>query len=339
MLRDYAMQDTRPAKVTTESMRAAGIARETGSCFTDMHVGPYAGAAAAMSDYVRSLFPFPRRLPRQSGRMDALTAGSGNPIFIGGAPRSGTTLVRVMLDSHPRIHCGTELRVVQALTSLWSSAEQVGRPLLSTAYGVDAEHLRQTFASLILSFLEPAWRASGKARVAEKTPLNVLVFPELRRLFPESPLVHVIRDVRDVVASRLERDRATADAGATLDTVALARARAEEWVNAVAVRRRMLADRHLAATYFELRYEQLVHRPHEVLERLFTFLGERFDPGVLAFHRVDRNVDGSEEWSADAVRRPLFTSSCGRWRVNLRADELRAVLRVARREMAELGYE
>jgi len=261
---------------------------------------------------------------------------SDNPIFIGGVPRSGTTLLRVILDSHPRIYCGPELRVVQALTNLWWSAQQRGQPLLEQAYLVDAEHLRRTFADLVLSFLRPAWLASGKPRVAEKTPFNVLVFPELGRLFPGAALVHIIRDVRDVVASRLERARATGASSA--ETVALARERAEEWVSAMKIREKMLADAQLSRSYFEVRYEELVHVPHESLKGLFAFLGEVFYPGVLDFHRVQRNVDGSEEWSAAAVRRPIFASSCGRWRQSLSAEELGAVLNVAGPTVELLGY-
>lgn len=260
-----------------------------------------------------------------------------NPIFIGGVPRSGTTLLRVILDTHPRIFCGTELRVVQALTALWASADQRAQPLLTNAYAVDGEQLRRIFVDLVLSFLKPAWQASGKARVAEKTPFNVLVFPELRRLFPGAALVHVIRDVRDVVASRLERDKAMAN-GSSIDTIALARERAEEWVSTMAIRSKMLMDRRLSCAYFEVRYEDLVCNPHGALEALFTFLGERFDPAVLDFHRIARDVDGSEEWSAESVRRPLFASSCGRWRQSLSIAELAAILQVAQPALEELGY-
>lgn len=265
-----------------------------------------------------------------------------NPIFIGGVPRSGTTLLRVILDTHHRIFCGTELRVVPALTMLWHSVNQSALPLLESAYAVDAERVRAIFADLVLSFLKPSWEASGKARVAEKTPFNILVFPELRRLFPEAVLVHVIRDVRDVVASRLERDRTaigTPVSDTPIDTVALAAARAEEWVAAMSVRRRMLLDGTLSRAYFELRYEDLVCSPNIVLAGLFGFLGERFDPTVLDFHLVDRNVDGSEEWSADGVRRPVFTSSCGRWRKSLSTAELASVMQVAGPVLKELGYD
>ncbi|HEX2140407.1 MAG TPA: hypothetical protein VHG33_11925, partial [Woeseiaceae bacterium] len=123
-----------------------------------------------------------------------------------------------------------------------------------------------------------------------------------------------------------------------LDSIAVARTRAQEWMAAMAIRKHMLSHEDLARGYFEVRYEELVRRPQEVLEPLFAFLGESFDPEVLAFHDVPRNVAGSEEWSAAAVRRPLYESSCGRWRHSLGTGELAAVMDVAGRELEALGY-
>jgi len=264
-------------------------------------------------------------------------AQRGNPIFVGGVPRSGTTLLRVILDTHPDIHCGTELRAVDALAALWNACRDSVRPPLSEAYALPDPTLRPAFARLIMAFLRPAWDASGKPRVAEKTPWNLLVFPQLRELFPDSALVHVIRDGRDVVASRLEIDRREAGAG-ELDTAGRARERALEWVAAMQLRRRMLADPGLAPAYYELRYESLVRDARATLVPLFEFVGVAFDDRVLRYHRVDRNVAGSEEWSAASVQRPLYASSIGRWRASLGPVELAAVLDVAGPALRELGY-
>jgi len=260
-----------------------------------------------------------------------------SPIFVGGVPRSGTTLVRVILDSHPEVFCGTELRAIHALANLWSTADGSARSLLADYYGVDADLLRRVFAQLILSFLEPAWRASGKRRIAEKTPSNLLVFPQLRLLFPDSPLIHVIRDGRDVVASRLERDKAAALA--PIDAVDVAATRAREWVDAMSLRRRLLSEHGSSGRYLEIRYERLVNEPQRVLPELFEFIEERFDARVLDFHRIARNVSGTEEWSAETVSRPIFTSSAGRWRGSLSAAEAAAVMDVAGETLRELGYD
>ncbi len=265
-------------------------------------------------------------------------AHRGNPIFVGGVPRSGTTLLRVMLDSHPDIHCGTELRAINALASLWSACRESVRPPIGEAYALPDPTLRPAFAQLIMAFLEPSWKASGKLRIAEKTPWNLAVFPQLRELFPQSALIHVLRDVRDVVASRLEVDRSNAS-GDLPEAREHARLRALEWVQAMRLRRRMLAEPSLAAAYFELRYESLVRDPAATLRSLFDFVGVSFEESVLRFHEIARNVSGTEEWSSGSVRQPLFSDSIGRWRSRLRADELAAVLEVAGPLLEELGYE
>jgi Sulfotransferase family len=242
-----------------------------------------------------------------------------------------------MLDSHPNIHCGTELRVVHALANLWSAAQEPQcAHTLRDFYGVDSRATRKIFADLVWSFLTPAWTASGKSRIAEKTPSNLLAFKALRQLFPESPLIHVIRDARDVVASRLERDRASLTQGE--GTVQLAASRAQEWVDAMRLRDEIVADSQLASAYLEIRYESLVQTPKPTLERVFAFVGEQFDSRVLAFHEIERNVAGTEEWSAEAVRKSLFTSSIGRWRSALGAAELEAVMTVAAGHLSALGY-
>jgi hypothetical protein len=259
----------------------------------------------------------------------------GNPIFVGGVPRSGTTLLRVILDTHPRIFCGTELRVIQGLAHLWRNAWESAQRPLKEGYGIEAEDFRSIFRELILSFLMPALERSGKPRLAEKTPSNFLAFNELRRLFPDSPLIHIIRDGRDVVTSRVERDL---DAEPDTDLVAIAGLRARLWADAMALRDRMIADPRFASHYFELRYEDLVREPRRELTRLFAFLGEEFDERVLSFYEIEREVDGTEEWSADAVRRPIFSQSVGRFRRDLAPEALEAVIANAGPALAALGY-
>jgi hypothetical protein len=105
------------------------------------------------------------------------------------------------------------------------------------------------------------------------------------------------------------------------------------------LRRRLLSEQGSSGRYLEIRYERLVNEPRSVLPGLFEFIEERFDARVLDFHRIARNVSGTEEWSAETVSRPISTSSAGRWRGSLSAAEAAAVMEVAGETLRELGYD
>jgi len=254
------------------------------------------------------------------------------PIFVGGAGRSGSTLLRVLLDSHPSIACGPELKVLPLVGELWWNLRQPLYPVLRR-YHLESEDIDRSFATLIEGLLARQREKSGKPRIAEKTPDNIFFFRHLARIFPRSPLVHIVRDGRDVVASLLrmewydavtgERDRRTSDPAEA----------ARYWVSAVRAGRD--AARH-CPLYFEVRYEELVTRPEATLGRLFAFLGEELSSEVLEFHRVERDLTG--ESSADRVRQPIDTRSIGRYRDQLSADELRVVQEIAGEELRSLGY-
>lgn len=124
---------------------------------------------------------------------------NNTPIFIGGAGRSGTTLLRVILDSHPRITCGPELRVTPTLAYLWEEYNQ--RIDVLENYGMTAESNCKTFQNLYFALVSRYLNTSHKERIAEKTQGNCKVFQQLSQIFPNSPLIHIIRDGRGVVAS------------------------------------------------------------------------------------------------------------------------------------------
>ena len=260
------------------------------------------------------------------------------PIFVGGAPRSGTTLVRAILDTHPAIACGPELRAVAALAGLWSEIDASLPGDVARAYHLKPATLRDAFAGTIAGFLAPHRQRSGKPRIAEKTPSNVRHFAELHRLFPDSPLVHVIRDGRDVVTSLLGMDWIDPRTGQPFDYVRNARAAAHSWVDMVTAGRAMAALPDAGSCYLELRYEDIVARPEPTLKRLFDFLGEPWTDAVLGFHANPRNTAGSEESSADQIAKPLYAASVGRWRRDLAPADRQAVREVAGPLLMALGY-
>jgi hypothetical protein len=104
-----------------------------------------------------------------------------SPVFSGGSGRSGTTLLRVILDTRTRIACGPELKVLPVLARL-SDDFRSGYALLLCAYHVDARDTERLFGQFVSGLIKPLRLAQGKARIAEKTPNNVF-FPNCSGCF------------------------------------------------------------------------------------------------------------------------------------------------------------
>ena len=256
------------------------------------------------------------------------------PIFVGGAGRSGTTLLRVILDTHSRIACGPELKVLPLVAQLWASLQTTYAPYLAESNLMPPDVDRAARA-MIVALLGAARRQSGKPRIAEKTPNNVFYFRHLHAMFPHAAYVHMVRDGRDVVASLLTMDWRGPD-GERIAYTTDARAAARYWVSAVRAARTFAEATRDHSRYYELRYEALVSQPEQALRKLFEFLGEPWEPGVLEYHQRERSL--GIESSAEAVTRPMYRSAAGRWQRDLTPAQRDAVREEAGEVLVELGY-
>jgi protein-tyrosine sulfotransferase len=259
-----------------------------------------------------------------------------SPIIIGGCPRSGTTLLRVMLDSHPNIVCGPELKAIHLIAMAFATMHRAFGANLKEHYDISDERLAEIFGDQIRALLDPYRRKSGKSRIAEKTPQNIDVFPFLYHLLPGSPLIHVVRDGRDVVCSLLAQTWDNPLTGSALAYTRDAGKAAEFWVSTM-TNAKPLRGRAYAEVYAEVRYEDLVLRPEPTLRRLLQFIGEPWDAAVLSFDRQPHDLPATEAGSRD-VSRPLHAASIGRWQRDLRARDKAVVKEVAGQTLLELGY-
>ena len=259
---------------------------------------------------------------------------SQSPIIIGGCPRSGTTLTRVILDAHPNIACGPESSL---LAGRCLSDELANRFEMSTAELDRLRRLTADHARLIELFFTRYAARQGKVRWAEKTPANVRQLAYLFRNFPNAKFVHVIRDGRDVICSLRTHPKYRVIEGQPIPTKIRRPLTTciRHWLRDTAAG--MAWRRH--PNYFELRYEDLVGRPEPTLKRLCAFIGEPWCPELLEYHQRQSSRQNPLHFfvSANAIQ-PISTKAVGRWRDELTVLELQTFYRLGARRLVELGY-
>ena len=209
--------------------------------------------------------------------------------FICGAGRSGTTLLRLMIDAHPQVAIPSESHFVpdlikSALGAPMSADELTASITSSNRWGdfhLEEAELAERIAALggrpragdaIRVFFRLYAEKQGKARWGDKTPGYAELMPTIERTLPEARFVHVIRDGRDVALSILSRDWGP-------DTVEKA---ARRWKRRI-VRAQRGAKR--VGHYMELRYEDLITDTERELRRVCDHIELEFDPAMLEYHR------------------------------------------------------
>ena len=151
--------------------------------------------------------------------------GADRPIFVLGCPRSGTTLLQLMLHAHPRIAIPPETRFVlttyEARNGFGDVRKEQNRRALAASIvrerqtlfydlGLDADEVFDeivegppTLGSAIGIVFRAYARRFDKPRWGDKRPGYYQQIPGLLRMFPDAQIVHLIRDGRDCVASLL----------------------------------------------------------------------------------------------------------------------------------------
>lgn len=257
------------------------------------------------------------------------------PVIVGGSARSGTTLLRVILDAHPGICCGPESDLF-----LLKPVEVAG---LADKFGFPEDDVRAMFAralsrpQFIDAFARYCCGRTGKRRWAEKSPSNVHRLEDIFRFFPQARFVHVLRDGRDVACSMRHHPRHRVENGRLVPTGI--RRPIEEcvrrWANAVEASRPFWKD----PRYHLVRYEDLVTRPRPTLAALFEFLGEPWDEAVMNHALVAspfRDVTKFPQ-NPEAIE-PIRESALGRWQKELSPADKIAFKAVGNALLLELGY-
>ncbi|UJA18848.1 sulfotransferase [Thermoleophilia bacterium SCSIO 60948] len=286
--------------------------------------------------------------------------------FIVGVGRSGTTLLRLMLDAHPALAIPPETGFLPELRT----ASEEGRDSQAQLVDVIASHWRwgdyglerddvleraerhreageKCVPAALRGFYEAYAAREGKPRWGDKTPAYVRRLRHIHHALPEARFIHIYRDGRDVSLSRVNTLALT-------DDVTMAKA-ARIWKRSIRRARRQ-GEKLGPELYTEVRYESLVADPEPELRRICEHVRLDFDPAMLDYH--ERSADRLAELDRDlpsrgakptrsaesrmamheAATRPPDEAMLGKWRREMSADDLATFERIAGEVLTELGY-
>jgi hypothetical protein len=230
--------------------------------------------------------------------------------LLGGHPRSGTTLLEQVLDSHPDMISAeeTEIFLNEIYTPLTRSLppNSLILPVLETAKTDTLLSARATyFRSMELSLGQPL---NGRMLI-DKNPSLTFLIPALVRVFPEIKLLIAMRDPRDVVLSCFMQP--FFQIGQTSSAYLTLAGTVEEYAAVMGVWQGIKAI--LKNPWIEVRYEDMVEDLESVARRTLGFLDVPWDAGVLGFDEHARKKAVRSPTYAD-VAKPVYKTAMGRWR-------------------------
>lgn len=273
-----------------------------------------------------------------------MTSGSA-PIFIVGTQRSGSTLLRLILNAHSEIAIPEEARFLTPLLNKKNIEKPIkghalsrlvkylraneqfrlwnydAAPFLNELAVRDSAMLAEVIDNMFSSFAQ----SEGKPLWGDKS----LFFGSvqlLHKLFPGARFIHIVRDGRDVFDSWRKMD-----ASKSHPTVM-----ALDWRYKLRSIERSLAklppDRTLT-----LRYEDLVASPDTVVRSICSFLGIAFEPTMLEFHKTSGKYIG--EHHSRLIFGAIDSSNIAKWRKHLSSDDARLYELMAANHLRHYGYE
>lgn len=242
------------------------------------------------------------------------------PIFVVGSMGSGTTLMRLMLDSHPNIMIAQETGFMRSVNAIQSIPFWHAKDGWIKRIGITRDELDRAIESFYDEVFGLAASKQGASRWGDKTPFHVEFIQAAARVFPDAVFVGTIRHPGAVSASMSRfgwdwqkgiRHWCTANE-AILDASPKVGDRLRLW-----------------------RYEDLVSDSEQVMREVLEFVQEPWDPIVLEHHR---HQSGRAE-GGTVANEPVDTSRVDKWRVGATDKDLRVLDRMAGPLASFFGYD
>ncbi len=269
------------------------------------------------------------------------------PFFILGAPRSGTTLLSMLLDSHDQFAIPYESHFIVPLYQRWhlcqdeylENLDEIVDWIFDNKYvrswvpaisrdDVDTKQC-STIGDLVSHIFSLYALASNKPKWGDKTPSYLTHANILNSLFADCLFIHLVRDGRDAALSHYRTSFGPAGFLPALD----------RWNREVTIARKMLSMLPQQRT-MEIRYEDLVAEPATELKIVCDFLQIPFSESMLSKLKEKSEKVGSRASSHHSnLAGPIKQDSCYKWKKELSAADQHLAWQIAHELLQELGYE
>ncbi|HWC59106.1 MAG TPA: sulfotransferase [Verrucomicrobiae bacterium] len=229
--------------------------------------------------------------------------------LLAGNPRSGTTLLEQVLDSHPEIVSAEETEIfhnsayMPLLRRLPDDA-----PLISVLESAPKPVLQQSREAYFRAVELFEGKPVSNRMLIDKNPSLTYLIPALIRIFPEIKLLIALRDPRDVCMSCFMQ---SLTAGQVSTAYLTLESTVEEY--AALMGTWMTIKPLIKNAYLEVKYEDLVDNLEGAARRTLDFLGVPWNESVLRFDEHARKKLVRSPTSSD-VAKPVFKTAVGRWR-------------------------
>jgi protein-tyrosine sulfotransferase len=272
------------------------------------------------------------------------------PFFIIGSGRSGNTLLRSILSGNSDISIPPEsYRIPFAIKKFHIFNNRDWEDIVSQVLKefedckefytweidiTDAQKrleniadskrtLSNIFDELFCTYAEK--HSPGSKIWGDKTPMNTLYLDWIGTVFPRSKFIHIIRDGRDVASSYLKMER--------YDTILEA---ANRWINSIESAQSFGSK--IKENYIEIRYEELVTKPEEVIKDTCDFLDIDYDSKMLDHTKQVKKLGDTDKEHHSNLSKPISSDSVGKWRNNLSESDQESITKLLHKHLQRLGY-
>lgn len=257
-----------------------------------------------------------------------LTEPRESPVFLVGFPRSGTTLLDQIIDSHDKASVLEEVTTFENLVQDLEQSPQRFVDEFSTLTDDQAEIYRQQYTAILEQHLP---HQEGSVRI-DKMPLRTIHAWAITRLYPDARFIVALRHPADCVLSSFMQHFRLNIASVNFLNIR----QSFEYYEAVMSLWRVTREK-FQPNFIEVRYEDVVADTEHERRRVYDFLGLSTDGDIAAHHEHALKRRRIITPSFRQVVRPIYGKSVGRW--SRYSDDLAPYLDIIRPSAEDFGYE